>query len=161
MRSGLIQFYLDQALPIINIIAPEAPPSVMHSQYLGRNFCHFPHIAPALAPLASVLTCRYDIVGELTEYARDINPRMAREAVKAVGRIALSVRKCGESLLRGGGAVLWDLSFRRSLPLRPPSPSHLDNCAKNCYDVFFPSGSPPPLCPLPARFRMSAGSSRG
>ncbi len=34
----------------------------------------------------------YDIVGELTEYARDINPDTARLAVKAVGRIALSVR---------------------------------------------------------------------
>ncbi|GAX84188.1 hypothetical protein CEUSTIGMA_g11611.t1 [Chlamydomonas eustigma] len=33
----------------------------------------------------------YDIVGELTEYARDINPSMARQAVKAVGRIALTV----------------------------------------------------------------------
>jgi len=33
----------------------------------------------------------YEIVGELTEYARDINPDIAREAVKAVGRIALSV----------------------------------------------------------------------
>lgn len=34
----------------------------------------------------------YEIVGELTEYARDINPDIAREAVKAVGRIALTVR---------------------------------------------------------------------
>jgi hypothetical protein len=33
----------------------------------------------------------YEIVGELTEYARDINTDIAREAVKAVGRIALSV----------------------------------------------------------------------
>lgn len=33
----------------------------------------------------------YDIVGELTEYTRDINPDTARQAVKAVGRIALSV----------------------------------------------------------------------
>lgn len=33
----------------------------------------------------------YEIVGELTEYARDISPDIAREAVKAVGRIALSV----------------------------------------------------------------------
>lgn len=33
----------------------------------------------------------YEIVGELTEYARDISPIMAREAVKAVGRIALNV----------------------------------------------------------------------
>ena len=31
------------------------------------------------------------IVNELTEYARDIHPAMAREAVKAVGRIALAV----------------------------------------------------------------------
>lgn len=36
----------------------------------------------------------YEIVGELTEYARDISPDIAREAVKAVGRIALSVRVC-------------------------------------------------------------------
>ena len=34
----------------------------------------------------------YEIVNELTEYARDISPSMAREAVKAVGRIALAVR---------------------------------------------------------------------
>jgi hypothetical protein len=34
----------------------------------------------------------YEIVAELTEYARDINPEIARQAVKAVGRIALSVR---------------------------------------------------------------------
>jgi len=34
----------------------------------------------------------YDIVTELTEYARDVvSPNMAREAVKAVGRIALQV----------------------------------------------------------------------
>jgi hypothetical protein len=33
----------------------------------------------------------YDIVGELTEYTRDISPDTARQAVKAVGRIALSV----------------------------------------------------------------------
>jgi hypothetical protein len=40
----------------------------------------------------------YDIVGELTEYTRDISPDTARQAVKAVGRIALSVsngRCCG------------------------------------------------------------------
>jgi hypothetical protein len=33
----------------------------------------------------------YDIVGELTEYARDVSPAIGREAVKAIGRIALSV----------------------------------------------------------------------
>lgn len=33
----------------------------------------------------------YEIVNELTEYARDISPTMAREAVRAVGQIALSV----------------------------------------------------------------------
>eukprot|EP00878_Enallax_costatus_P027330 GHUV01029406.1.p1 GENE.GHUV01029406.1~~GHUV01029406.1.p1 ORF type:complete len:554 (+),score=105.09 GHUV01029406.1:514-2175(+) len=33
----------------------------------------------------------YDIIGELTEYARDISADTARLAVKAVGRIALSV----------------------------------------------------------------------
>jgi hypothetical protein len=33
----------------------------------------------------------YEIVNELTEYTRDINPAVAREAVKAVGRIALMV----------------------------------------------------------------------
>lgn len=39
----------------------------------------------------------YEIVSELTEYARDINPEIARQAVKAVGRIALTVRadQCG------------------------------------------------------------------
>jgi vesicle coat complex subunit len=39
----------------------------------------------------------YEIVGELTEYARDINPDIAREAVKAVGRIALSVSRLLQS----------------------------------------------------------------
>lgn len=43
-----------------------------------------------LTLLASSSTV-YDIVSELTEYARDINPQIAREAVKAVGRIALTV----------------------------------------------------------------------
>ena len=33
----------------------------------------------------------YEIVTELTEYARDISPQMAREAVRAVGQIALTV----------------------------------------------------------------------
>lgn len=33
----------------------------------------------------------YEIASELTEYVRDINPVMAREAVKAVGRVALAV----------------------------------------------------------------------
>jgi vesicle coat complex subunit len=31
------------------------------------------------------------VVSELTEYARDINPAMAREAVKAISRIALAI----------------------------------------------------------------------
>lgn len=35
----------------------------------------------------------YDIVTELTEYARDVHPGIARDAVKAVGRIALQVKK--------------------------------------------------------------------
>ncbi len=33
----------------------------------------------------------YDIVGELSEYARDISPSQARAAVRAIGRIALNV----------------------------------------------------------------------
>lgn len=33
----------------------------------------------------------YEIVSELTEYVRDINPTMVKEAVKAVGRVALVV----------------------------------------------------------------------
>lgn len=45
-------------------------------------------ILSALASSSNV----YDIVNELTEYARDVvHPQMAREAVRAVGRIALSV----------------------------------------------------------------------
>lgn len=36
-------------------------------------------------------TNAYEIVSELTEYVRDINPTMAKEAVKAVGRVALLV----------------------------------------------------------------------
>ena len=43
----------------------------------------------------------YEIVNELTEYTRDINPAVAREAVKAVGRIALMVR--GRGAEGGGG----------------------------------------------------------
>lgn len=34
----------------------------------------------------------FEITSELTEYVRDINPVMAREAVKAVGKVALAVR---------------------------------------------------------------------
>jgi hypothetical protein len=45
----------------------------------------------------------YEIVGELTEYARDISPEIARQAVKAVGRIALSVR---------WGSVVWCWCWR-------------------------------------------------
>eukprot|EP00195_Chlamydomonas_chlamydogama_P008244 CAMPEP_0202904088 /NCGR_PEP_ID=MMETSP1392-20130828/27835_1 /ASSEMBLY_ACC=CAM_ASM_000868 /TAXON_ID=225041 /ORGANISM="Chlamydomonas chlamydogama, Strain SAG 11-48b" /LENGTH=846 /DNA_ID=CAMNT_0049591569 /DNA_START=246 /DNA_END=2786 /DNA_ORIENTATION=+ len=43
--------------------------------------------------LAAIATPQnvYEIVNELTEYARDISPAMAREAVRAVGRIALTV----------------------------------------------------------------------
>lgn len=33
----------------------------------------------------------YEIVSEITEYIRDINPVFTREAVKAVGRVALAV----------------------------------------------------------------------
>ncbi|GBF87867.1 beta-adaptin A [Raphidocelis subcapitata] len=36
-------------------------------------------------------TNAYDIVGELTEYARDVSPPIGREAVKAIGRVALGV----------------------------------------------------------------------
>ncbi|KAJ9512205.1 hypothetical protein QJQ45_012748 [Haematococcus lacustris] len=44
-----------------------------------------------LSHLASSANC-YDIITELTEYTRDaVYPTMAREAVKAVGRIALAV----------------------------------------------------------------------
>ncbi|GLC44199.1 hypothetical protein PLESTB_000752500 [Pleodorina starrii] len=48
-------------------------------------------ILAAIASTANV----YDIVTELTEYARDISPTMAREAVRAVGRIALAVPDSG------------------------------------------------------------------
>ena len=34
----------------------------------------------------------YDIATELTEYVNDIDPHLARDAVRAVGRIALEVR---------------------------------------------------------------------
>ncbi|EFJ51657.1 hypothetical protein VOLCADRAFT_56821 [Volvox carteri f. nagariensis] len=47
-----------------------------------------------LAAIASTSNV-YDIVTELTEYARDISPTMAREAVRAVGRIALTVPDSG------------------------------------------------------------------
>ncbi len=45
-------------------------------------------ILSALASSSNV----YEVVNELTEYARDVvHPNMAREAVRAVGRIALAV----------------------------------------------------------------------
>lgn len=47
----------------------------------------------------------YEIVGELTEYARDINPDIAREAVKAVGRIALSVSSAAPSCAAASAAA--------------------------------------------------------
>jgi hypothetical protein len=46
-----------------------------------------------LAAIASS-TNVYDIVTELTEYARDISPTMAREAVKAVGRAPAEAAGC-------------------------------------------------------------------
>ena len=60
-------------------------------------------------PFHLLYPLRYDIVGELTEYTRDINPRTAREAVKAVGRIALSVSEWVTAWLR-------DLSVSGSQP---------------------------------------------
>ena len=48
----------------------------------------------SLAAIATPLNA-YDIVNELTEYARDISPSMGREAVKAIGQIALSVPDVG------------------------------------------------------------------
>lgn len=44
-------------------------------------------ILTALASSANV----YDIVNELTEYAREVNPKMAREAIKAIGKIAAMI----------------------------------------------------------------------
>ena len=62
-------------------------------------------------------TCRYEIVGELTEYTRDINPSMAREAVRAVGCIALAV----------GGGVDGQVGFSDPAPrptlFRPSTPA--------------------------------------
>ena len=37
-------------------------------------------------------TNAYEIATELTEYVNDIDPHLARDAVRAVGRIALEVR---------------------------------------------------------------------
>lgn len=48
----------------------------------------------------------YDIVGELTEYARDISSDTARLAVKAVGRIALSVRVPADPATNHGSACV-------------------------------------------------------
>jgi vesicle coat complex subunit len=48
----------------------------------------------ALSVIATPLNA-YDIVTELTEYARDISPSMGKEAVKAIGSIALSVPDVG------------------------------------------------------------------
>ena len=55
----------------------------------------------AIATMSNV----YEIVNELTEYARDINPTMAREAVRAVGRITLTVR-CGKGVGEWGASTL-------------------------------------------------------
>lgn len=44
-------------------------------------------ILTAIASTSNV----YEIVSELSEYARDINPSMAREAIKSIGRVALLV----------------------------------------------------------------------
>ena len=40
-------------------------------------------------------TNAYEIATELTEYVNDIDEQLAREAVRAVGRIAIEVRACG------------------------------------------------------------------
>ena len=68
-----------------------------------------PH--PQFTPM--IHTCRYEIVGELTEYTRDINPSMAREAVRAVGCIALAVG--------GGGGWAGGVQCSSSSPRTFPS----------------------------------------
>jgi hypothetical protein len=61
--------------------------------------CHLPttflppscHLPATFQPPSHHLP-RYEIVNELTEYTRDASPAIGREAVRAVGRIALTVR---------------------------------------------------------------------
>lgn len=47
----------------------------------------------------------YDIVTELTEYVADIDEHQSREAVRAVGRIALEVRRVYALGCNGGGTA--------------------------------------------------------
>jgi hypothetical protein len=59
--------------------------------------------------------------GELTEYARDVSPAIGREAVKAIGRIALAVRAPlgGSPQSRVGSSRS---ASRRRTALPPPLP---------------------------------------
>jgi hypothetical protein len=62
---------------------PSHPLDQLQHQHLSGNTAAAPHqTRPPAWP---------QVVSELTEYARDINPAMAREAVKAISRIALAI----------------------------------------------------------------------
>ena len=53
-------------------------------------------------------TNAFDIATELTEYVNDIDEQLARDAVKAVGRIAIEVSRLGAPLVNTN---LGDVSF--------------------------------------------------
>eukprot|EP00210_Caulerpa_lentillifera_P003030 g2892.t1 len=77
------------------LLAQRAP--VMFAQEYTTFFCRtddpFYIKQVKLEILAAIVdnANAYDIATELTEYVRDVNPNMAREAVKAVGKVALAV----------------------------------------------------------------------
>ena len=60
----------------------------------------------------------YDIVTELTEYVADIDEHQSREAVRAVGRIALEVRRKREEARQNSssavqGVLAWLIGYLR------------------------------------------------
>lgn len=69
----------------------------MGSQIYTTFFCRHNEPSYIKQIKLEILTCiadennAYDIVTELTEYVSDIDERLARDAVRAVGRIALEV----------------------------------------------------------------------
>ncbi|MEW5316344.1 MAG: hypothetical protein WDW38_007723 [Sanguina aurantia] len=79
------------------LLLVQRAPFVFEADYVAF-FCrtHDPaYIKKVKMEVLSHIACAsnvYDIVSELTEYARDISPALGREAVCAVGRIALAVQ---------------------------------------------------------------------
>jgi len=77
------------------LLAQRAP--VMFAQEYSTFFCRIDdpvYVKQVKLEILSAIVDNanaYDIASELTEYVRDVNPSMAREAVKAVGKVALAV----------------------------------------------------------------------